>query len=143
MEEKQAKKRLTDAEKARRYREKYPERAKASWKKYYDKNRERMAARQRKYQLADKYGITEQDYDDMFKSQEGKCAICKTENQTGKWQRFGVDHCHKTGKVRALLCNECNRGIGLLKDDPEILKSAVAYLEYHKLITKKENDERI
>ena len=88
-----------------------------------------ISNRQRKYQLRDKYGITEEDYDKMFLEQQGKCAICETTEQTGKWQRFGVDHCHKTGKVRALLCNECNRGMGLLKDNADLLRKAANYLE--------------
>lgn len=88
-----------------------------------------MSTRQRKYQLKYKYGISEDDYAQMFKEQEGKCAICETSDQTGKWQRFGVDHCHVTGKIRGLLCNECNRGIGLLRDSVDILTKAINYLE--------------
>ncbi|WPJ20627.1 recombination endonuclease VII [Pseudomonas phage vB_PF_Y1-MI] len=45
---------------------------------------------------------------------------------------FAVDHCHKTGKTRSLLCNLCNRALGFLQDDPEIVKAAWVYLEAHK-----------
>lgn len=115
-----------------------PEKVKAIRKKYYEANKACMSIRQRKYQLRNKYGITEADYDKMFTDQNGKCAICETEDQTGKWQRFGVDHCHKTGKVRALLCNECNRGIGLLRDSKVLLRKAADYLEFHE--EEKSND---
>jgi hypothetical protein len=133
---------LTRAEISRRYRERHPEKMKEAQKKYRDANKQYMSERQRKYQLRDKYGITDEDYNNMFISQDGKCAICGTSDQTGKWQRFGVDHCHKTGKVRALLCNECNRGMGLLKDNAELLRKAADYLDSHKVVTKQENEER-
>jgi hypothetical protein len=71
----------------------------------------------------------------MLKEQGGCCAICKvTENYKGhtgyrKDWSFSVDHCHTTGKVRGLLCNQCNRGIGMLQDDTNILKAAINYLD--------------
>jgi len=64
--------------KVQRYQIRYPDRVKASTKRYADANKQYMSDRQRKYQLKDKYGITETDYDRMFKEQDGKCAICKT-----------------------------------------------------------------
>lgn len=91
-------------------------------------NAEYNKTRQRKYQLRDKYGITEEQYDEMLAAQEGKCAICSTDKPTGKWKVFAIDHCHDTGKVRGLLCNECNRGMGLLRDAPELLIKAAEYL---------------
>lgn len=127
-----SKEKLTRAQISKRYRERHPEKVKASARKFAESNKEYMSTRQRKYQLRNKYGITEEDYDNMFKQQEGKCGICETTDQTGKWQRFGVDHCHKTGKIRALLCNECNRGMGLLKDNAELLRKAADYLDKHK-----------
>lgn len=95
-----------------------------------------MSDRQRKYQLQSKYGITEDDYQQLLISQEYSCAICKTQNPTGKWKVFAVDHCHDTGIVRGLLCNECNRGMGLLGDSVERLQQAIDYLNKKK--TKKE-----
>ena len=62
----------------------------------------------------------------MLEQQDGKCAICKSEDSKGK--RFSVDHNHKTGEVRGLLCNPCNVAIGLLKDSPEVIDSAKEYL---------------
>lgn len=111
-----------------RYRIRYPDRAKEASKRYRDANKQYMSDRQRKYQLRDKYGITEAQYDEMLIQQNGKCAICETDKPTGKWKRFAVDHCHKSGNVRGLLCNECNRGMGLLRDSPDLLIKAAEYL---------------
>ena len=71
-----------------------------------------------------KYGITEDDYSDLFKLQKGMCAIC---GKTSK-RKLVVDHDHKSMAIRGLLCNSCNVGIGFLKDDPEITNKATAYL---------------
>jgi len=71
-----------------------------------------------------KYGITAQDKDRMYQQQEGKCLICE------RWhEKLAVDHCHKTGIVRGLLCDACNFGLGLMKDDPVVLARAIAYLQ--------------
>ena len=75
--------------------------------------------------------ITYEQYLQLFLDQKGSCAICKTSvNQFNKG--MCVDHCHETGKIRGLLCTDCNRGIGSLKDNLELLKQAVTYLEKHK-----------
>jgi hypothetical protein len=76
------------------------------------------------------YGITIADYDDMFKAQDGKCAICGTSkpHTRSDVRHFSIDHDHDTGQVRGLLCDQCNRGLGLLHDDIERLKSAIQYL---------------
>lgn len=95
------------------------------------KKPEYYSQRHRKYQLSKMYGITEVDYTKMLEAQNYRCAICQTDKPTGKWKVFAVDHNHNTGQVRELLCNECNRGIGLLKDDPELLKKAAEYLLKH------------
>ena len=75
------------------------------------------------------YGLTPESYDAMFKSQSGACAICRGQNLNG--ERLAVDHDHKTGTVRALLCQKCNKGIGLFNDSPDILTAAWAYLVRH------------
>jgi len=76
--------------------------------------------------LRHKFGITLEDYDSMLAQQDGKCAICRSEEPKGK--RFSVDHNHETGEVRGLLCNSCNVAIGLLKDSPAVLEAAKEYL---------------
>ena len=77
-----------------------------------------------------KYGISLQDYNDMFATQEGCCSICGRHQVEFK-KSLHVDHCHDTGKVRELLCQSCNTGIGSLQDDPELLRVAIEYLEKH------------
>jgi hypothetical protein len=91
-------------------------------------NPEQRRISSRRCQLKMQYGITPEQYDEMLIAQDGKCEICKTDKPTGKWKVFAVDHCHKTGNIRGLLCNECNRGMGLLRDDPELLIKAAEYL---------------
>ena len=74
------------------------------------------------------YGIGYQEYLNMLAAQQNACAICGTTN-TGAYKAFHVDHCHKTGKVRGLLCSNCNTGIGNLKDDISMLERAIEYLK--------------
>ena len=83
----------------------------------------------RSYEMKRVYGITLETYDAMLSEQEGSCAICKTKTVEG---RFAIDHCHTTGKVRGLLCFDCNTGIGKLKDDPSLLLTAYKYLTNEK-----------
>lgn len=79
--------------------------------------------------LKKKYGITPDDFDQMFEKQAGLCQICGTDRPGGRWNTFCVDHCHKTGKVRGLLCKDCNTGIGQMGDSPSRLRLAADYLE--------------
>ena len=84
------------------------------------------------YDLKKSYGITYDDYNKMFIEQNGCCAICDTHitdiNHKHK-KHLCIDHNHETGKVRGLLCDSCNRGIGLLKDNYKILIKAANYLK--------------
>lgn len=79
--------------------------------------------------LKKKYGITTLQHSEMMKSQGHRCAICGDKGGGDSRVFPHVDHCHTTKKVRGLLCRKCNHGIGLFKDDPEILRAAAAYLE--------------
>jgi len=74
-----------------------------------------------------KYGITQDDFQKMLNDQKNKCKICK------KFVDFGsaVDHDHKTGKIRGILCRKCNLGLGAAKDNTEILENMIKYLEIH------------
>ena len=80
----------------------------------------------RKNQLKRKYGLTLEKVDKMYQEQKGCCAICGNH-----YDKLVVDHNHDTGKVRDLLCNICNLGLGKFKDNKNILLLAVKYLEKH------------
>ena len=67
------------------------------------------------------------EYDHMLRQQGGGCKICGTKTPKGKG-RFHIDHCHKTNKIRGLLCTNCNVALGLLQDDIKISASAIQYL---------------
>lgn len=78
------------------------------------------------------YGISGHDYDRLLDLQDGRCAVCRTREPGRKSQVFAVDHDHVTGQVRGLLCYNCNSAIGLLHDDPKLLRVAVRYVERHR-----------
>jgi hypothetical protein len=75
------------------------------------------------------YNITIKQYHQIYKDQNGYCAICG--NTKGNNKVFHVDHDHLTGKVRGLLCNKCNKSLGGFQDSPEILQKAIDYLNKH------------
>lgn len=82
----------------------------------------------RRHILKKKYGITEGDYGALLASQGGVCAICRSDNSRSSYKKFHVDHSHATGKVRGLLCSQCNVGLGSFCDKPELLIEAADYL---------------
>jgi hypothetical protein len=85
-----------------------------------------------KARLKTKYGITLEEYDQMLKAQNGKCAICGTRKSGNKQtNRLAVDHDHETGFIRGLLCSACNSGLGNFKDKTQFLAKAILYLETH------------
>lgn len=69
-------------------------------------------------------------YKKLFEEQGGVCAICSTP-ENGRYSNLSIDHDHDTNEIRGLLCNSCNRGIGLLKDSPEVIRKAAEYVETH------------
>jgi len=81
----------------------------------------------RQWMLENRYGITQEEFDVLKEQQGGRCAICDTECED-----LHIDHDHLSGKVRGLLCGSCNRAIGLLKEDPAVVRKAVEYLEKNK-----------
>ena len=95
----------------------------AQHRKRYHENKENY----RDYTYKRKYGISLEEYDTLFSLQKGLCAICDGECPSKR--SLAVDHDHVTGKVRGLLCANCNRGLGLFKDKIEALQKAVVYLE--------------
>jgi hypothetical protein len=82
-------------------------------------------------QTRKKYGLTLNQYRMLFEMQNHKCAICGQQQE----QTLSVDHDHRTGKVRELLCIKCNTIIGFADDNVEILQKAIEYLQHHSLIT--------
>lgn len=108
---------------------------------YGRRNREKQNARRRSVttpaeyrarNLKKNYGLSLEEYDAILTAQGGACAICGTQrnenHHTGRLMPLTVDHCHKTGKVRGLLCGACNRGLGDFRDNPDNLRKAIDYL---------------
>ena len=103
---------------------------KDKYREWQIKNRNKDLEKYRKYyrdyQLKKNFNLTPEQYESMFDKQDRKCAICKREKSKS---RMAVDHCHKTGKIRGILCLYCNRGLGLFQDDIELLKISIKYLK--------------
>ncbi len=120
--------RLTQARRRAKALEKYyankPEHSARTvqWKRT---NVERARLIERRAQLKKLYNLTTEDYDRMRAAQNDACAICAR----GCRRRLVIDHCHKTGRIRGLLCDACNKGIGLLRDDEPTLLAAIEYLK--------------
>lgn len=103
-------------------------------REYNRKNKEKINAKSRKYRaenpsvfratrLKTRYGLTFEQYSEMYEAQSGMCALC------GEKAAVDVDHCHETMRVRGLLCRSCNVGLGLFGDSIERLVDAIAYLK--------------
>ena len=95
--------------------------------KYRAENREVLRDKERQR----KFGITRNEYVELFNKQNGKCAIChkeETATRNGVVKSLAVDHCHSSGRIRGLLCSDCNTGIGKFKDDIKVLHNAIQYL---------------
>jgi hypothetical protein len=126
-----------------------PEVVRRASQKHREAHRETLAQRQRERRLANpqlkvadadrhlwrKYGITRDEWEQMFAQQGGACAICGVPLQPGPRVRTDpvmdkvcVDHCHDTGMVRGLLCDPCNKGLGSFRDNPDLLANAIKYL---------------
>ena len=82
------------------------------------------------YHFKFKYGLARKDIKRLWEQQSRKCLICRTIlifGSSGE-KNACVDHSHKTGKIRGILCSACNTGIGLFKESPKLLKRAIGYL---------------
>ncbi len=100
------------------------------------KNRDKMSFSKKKSMLKKKFGLSIEQYEDILLKQDGVCAICfrpelSSNRISGRPDSLCVDHNHKTGKMRGLLCRRCNRSIGLFDDSPELLIQAFRYLMEH------------
>jgi hypothetical protein len=112
----------------RKYACKNPETIKAKNEKY------RLSGRRRELSIKALYNLESKDYQILLAKQDNKCAICNLEEttidkRTNKPRSLAVDHCHTTDKVRGLLCQKCNQGIGMFKDNIRLLQEAIIYLE--------------
>lgn len=112
-------------------------------RQYYSKNKENIKFKHLSYRLTNKhkstiylinkrYGIGAEEYEKMKLRQENRCAICSTHAEDTKRKILYVDHDHKTGYVRSLLCHDCNSGIGFLKDSEDLFMKAIEYIRKFK-----------
>ena len=115
----------------------YAEMRRNSVKNWAKNNPEDAWKAYRKNQLKKYDGMTVEDYDALFAKQKGLCAICKepetwTHSNITKVTSLSVDHDHDTGKIRGLLCKNCNQSLGKFKDNADLLYAAYEYLLAHK-----------
>lgn len=121
---------------SRRYRAKYPERRRELWRRYRADHREELNEKSRRWQTtnrekirsakrARRYGLSEEAFQELIATQRNACPICCTLFEK---ELPHIDHDHDTGQVRGILCGNCNRAIGLFRDNPFIMASAIMYL---------------
>lgn len=102
-----------------------------AYKEIYRNDPKKQAALKvyhRKYWL-NKFGLTPDDYDEILRKQNGRCAICRSDRFDKRRHALAVDHDHVTNKIRGLLCRRCNQAIGAFQDNPDLLRKAAQYLE--------------
>lgn len=83
------------------------------------------------YAIKIKYNISKEQYNSMLIEQKYKCSICDVDLTRLNKRNIHLDHCHKTGKVRSILCRYCNLGLGKFHDNPLLLSKAITYLNKH------------
>ena len=117
------------------YRARNPEKVRDTHRRFMERNRTSILERRRDTDRDRTFGLTTGEFDKLLKSQSGVCAICglpetrKSIRLDGTTQPLCVDHDHRTGRVRGLLCSKCNCGIGYFNDDPNLTVAATAYLK--------------
>jgi len=112
---------------SKKWRKENPEKCRAYLKTKDAKKNARV--RKKRYILKCRYGLTIEQWNDIFEEQKGICPICLLHMDECVKKELHVDHCHKTGKVRGLLCSTCNKALGLFHDDFEMLERAIVYLK--------------
>jgi len=110
------------------WKEANPEKVRKKWRDASTRYNEKDPATRNLKRRLKNVGITESEYFRMLELQDGRCKICGKEERHTNKGRLHIDHCHSTGKVRGLLCSNCNTAIGLMMDDINILKTAIQYL---------------
>jgi hypothetical protein len=121
-----------DKEKEKARKREWYQNNKDYFKEYARINKTKIDANFRLSHVKRLYNLNADEYLQMLLDQDNKCLICKkaetNKNCNGDIRPLSVDHCHTTGRVRGLLCNQCNAGLGNFKDNLESLRSAVEYL---------------
>lgn len=127
-------------EEQRRYQKEYRDNNRHIRKQWEEKNKQKLKEYNkrygREYHLDKMFGITLEQYNELFDKQSGCCAICG-KHQTEYKRAFDIDHDHSCCKgkkscgkcIRGLLCADCNKGLGLFKDAKEILEKAIKYIK--------------
>src|SRR5882724_12058950 len=112
----------------KKHRKLHPEKWIEWRKKDYLKHKDKYIENERKQRLQKNFGLSIEQYDEMFLKQGGLCHICHlpetSKNSRKEIKKLAVDHNHITGKIRGLLCAKCNQAIGLLGDSPDRLRAA-------------------
>jgi hypothetical protein len=103
--------------------------AQQSWRLRNPEQSERTSKNSSARQILKNHGLTAQEYSVMLEKQAGLCAICTKVNQNGR--KLAIDHNHTTGKIRGLLCSNCNVGLGHFKDNLKLLSRAGSYLQVY------------
>lgn len=114
-------------ERCKKWRLANPEKMEALKQDWNRRNPEAIRRYARRARLLFEYNLSHKTYDEMFAKCGGVCEICQKPNPDKHY--LNVDHCHKTKKVRGLLCHHCNRMLGCALDSPELLRKAANYLE--------------
>ena len=94
-------------------------------RQWYEANKDKVNTDSKARYTAKQFGLTVEEYD-TIRASTSNCECCLTQLSLRERR---LDHCHTTGKIRGILCNSCNTGIGMFKDSTELLKSAIDYLE--------------
>lgn len=101
----------------------------ARGQKYYSDNRQSCYRRTSHNRWVKNLGVTADEYDLIMSDHKGRCDLCGTDEPRGPHGRFALDHCHRTGLLRGVLCTRCNTVLGHCEDDPDLLRNAISYLK--------------
>lgn len=109
------------------------ERERKKEREYYHRRceelgKETMKALRRDYKLRGRYGMTLAEFDELFTSQGNKCASCGTDHPGSKYDAWHVDHCHRSGRIRGILCHHCNVIVGMAQECPDNLNKIINYI---------------
>jgi hypothetical protein len=132
-----------EADRLREWRKSNPDKTQAQWSRnnakrkmngdgYYNPDRKQeWSRRRRNSHLKKKYNITLLEWESVFEAQGHKCLTCHRSEgllEGGGHVRMVTDHCHKTNRLRGIICNDCNRALGAVRDEPETLQNLIDYL---------------